>query len=360
MRLLIAGGGTGGHLYPGIAVAEEVVRRGGQVLFVGTSRGLEARAVPAAGYPLELLEVSGLKRVGFMAALRSLFLLPKAFFRSLAILRRFRPDAVLGVGGYASGPLVLVAALLRYPTAIQEQNSVPGITNRILSRLVRKVIVAFDEAGRFFPPRKTETIGNPVRSKLVANLTAGSGTDSSTPHILVVGGSQGARAVNELVLAAFEKLAKAGSLPASVHQTGPTDQARCSERYRIIGVADQVEVRPFIDDMAAAYHQASLVIGRAGALTLAELAIAGRPAILIPLPTATDDHQSKNAARFAQAGAAIVLNQRTSTGTDLAQLLTELLADPGRRQSMATAMRSLSRPNAAGDIVDRLEKLGGH
>jgi UDP-N-acetylglucosamine--N-acetylmuramyl-(pentapeptide) pyrophosphoryl-undecaprenol N-acetylglucosamine transferase len=360
MRLLIAGGGTGGHLYPGIAVAEEVVRRGGQVLFVGTARGLEARAVPAAGYPLELLEVSGLKRVGLMAALRSLFRLPKAFLRSLAILRRFRPNAVLGVGGYASGPLVLVAALLRYPTAIQEQNSVPGITNRILSRLVRKVVVAFDEARPFFPASKSETIGNPVRSKLVANLTASPGVDASAgPHILVVGGSQGARGVNELVLAAVEILAKNGPLPGLVHQSGATDQDRCSQRYCTLGVANRAEVRVFIDDMAAAYHRASLVIARAGALTLAELAIAGRPAILIPLPTATDDHQSKNAARFAEAGAAIVLNQRTATGAELAQLLADLLADAGRRQAMATAMRSLARPNAAADIVDRLERLSG-
>ncbi|MGC9982296.1 MAG: undecaprenyldiphospho-muramoylpentapeptide beta-N-acetylglucosaminyltransferase [Polyangia bacterium] len=358
MRLLIAGGGTGGHLYPGIAVAEEVVRRGGQALFVGTSRGLEARAVPAAGYPLELLEVSGLKRVGLMAGLRSLFRLPKAFSHSLSILRQFRPDVVLGVGGYASGPMVLAAALWRYPTAIQEQNSVPGMTNRILSRLVRVVMVAFDEARRSFPAGKTETIGNPVRSKLVATLTgAADGEQSAPSRILVVGGSQGARAVNDLVLAAVEMLAKKGALPAIVHQTGPSDEERCRKRYRAVGVADQVDVRPFIDDMATEYHRASLVVARAGALTLAELAIAGRPAILIPLPTAADDHQSKNAARFAQAGAAIVLDQHTSTGAELAQLLGDLLADSARRQAMAAAMLSLARPNAAAEIVDRLERL---
>ena len=359
MRLLIAGGGTGGHLYPGMAVAEEVVRRGGQVLFVGTSRGLEARAVPAAGYPLELLEVSGLKRVGLTATVRSLLRLPKAFFRSLSILRRFRPDVVLGVGGYASGPMVLAAALWRYPTAIQEQNSVPGITNRILSRLVRVVMVAFDEAQRSFPAGKIETIGNPVRSKLVATLTAGAGDGepSAPPRILVVGGSQGARAVNDLVLAAVEALAKKGAPPAIVHQTGPSDLDRCNERYRAIGVGDRIDVRPFIDDVATEYRRASLVVARAGALTLAELAIAGRPAILIPLPTAADDHQSKNAARFSKAGAAIVLNQRTVTGVELAQLLGDLLADSARRQAMAAAMRSLARPNAAAEIVDRLERL---
>jgi UDP-N-acetylglucosamine--N-acetylmuramyl-(pentapeptide) pyrophosphoryl-undecaprenol N-acetylglucosamine transferase len=357
MRLLIAGGGTGGHLYPGMAVAEEVVRRGGQVLFVGTSRGLEARAVPAAGYPLELLEVSGLKRMGLMAILRGLFRLPKAFFRSLSILRRFRPDVVLGVGGYASGPMVLAAALWRYPTAIQEQNSVPGMTNRILSRLVRLVLVAFEEARRFFPAAKIEMVGNPVRSKLVATLTAGAGNDEQAPGILVVGGSQGARAVNDLVMGAVEVLAKNSSMPVIVHQTGSSDLDRCKERYRVLCVLDRVEARPFIDDMATEYHRAGLVVARAGALTLAELAIAGRPAILIPLPTAADDHQSKNAARFAQTGAALVLNQGAVTGAQLAQLLGDLLADSGRRQAMAAAMRSLARPKAAAEIVDRLEEL---
>jgi UDP-N-acetylglucosamine--N-acetylmuramyl-(pentapeptide) pyrophosphoryl-undecaprenol N-acetylglucosamine transferase len=315
--------------------------------------------VPAAGYPLELLEVSGLKRVGLIAILRGLFRLPKAFFRSLSILRRFRPDVVLGVGGYASGPMVLAAALWRFPTAIQEQNSVPGITNRILSRLVRVVLMAFDEARRFFPAGKIEIVGNPVRSKLVATLIAGAGQgeQSAAPGILVVGGSQGARAVNDLVLAAVEVLAKNGSLPIVVHQTGPSDLDRCKERYRAMYAVDRVEVRPFIDDMATEYHRASVVVARAGALTLAELAIAGRPAILIPLPTAADDHQSKNAARFAKAGAAIVLNQHNATGAQLARLLGDLLADSGRRRAMSAAMRSLARPRAASEIVDRLERL---
>jgi UDP-N-acetylglucosamine--N-acetylmuramyl-(pentapeptide) pyrophosphoryl-undecaprenol N-acetylglucosamine transferase len=356
MRLLVAGGGTGGHLFPGIAVAEEVVRRGGQVMFVGTSRGLEARAVPAAGYPLELLEVSGLKRMSLGATIRSLYRLPKAFLRSYSILRRFRPDVVLGVGGYASGPMVLAAALLGYPSAIQEQNSVPGITNKILSRLVRVVMVAFAEASKAFPAAKIESTGNPVRAKLVAALTSGS-EPTQQERILVVGGSQGARAVNDLVMAAVELLAKEGHLPAIVHQTGPSDLDRCSERYRSMGVADLVEARAFIDDMASAYQQSSLVVGRAGALTLAELAMAGRPAVLIPLPTAADDHQNKNAAHFAQAGAAIVLDQKTATGAQLAELLGTLSADPARRQTMAAAMRTLARPQAAQDIVDRLEKL---
>jgi UDP-N-acetylglucosamine--N-acetylmuramyl-(pentapeptide) pyrophosphoryl-undecaprenol N-acetylglucosamine transferase len=356
MRLLVAGGGTGGHLFPGIAVAEEVVRRGGQVMFVGTSRGLEVKAVPAAGYPLELLEVSGLKRMSLGATIRGLWRLPKAFFRSWSILRRFRPDVVLGVGGYASGPMVLAAALLGYPSAIQEQNSVPGITNRILSRLVRVVMVAFVDAGKSFPAKKIESTGNPVRAKLVAALQSGAEPPQDA-RILVVGGSQGARAVNDLVMAAVEILAKQGPVPAIVHQTGPNDLDRCSERYRALGVTDRVEPRAFIDDMASAYAQSRLVVGRAGALTLAELALAARPAILIPLPTAADDHQNKNASHFAKAGAAIVLDQKTATGAQLAQLLGEISAEPARRQAMSAAMRTLARPQAAHDIVDRLEKL---
>jgi len=356
MRLLIAGGGTGGHLFPGIAVAEEVVRRNGEVLFVGTKHGLEFRAVPAAGYALELLEISGLKRMGLGATVRGLYRLPRAFLRSWAILRRFRPDVVLGVGGYASGPLVLAAALLGYPTAIHEQNSVPGITNRILSRLVRMVMIAFPEAGNFFPAKKIEITGNPVRARLVAALTSGSEPGRES-RVLVVGGSQGAYAVNDLVMAAVEVLSKEGRLPGMVHQTGPKDLARCTERYRNLGVADRVETHAFIDDMATAYQKASLVVARAGALTLAELALAGRPAILIPLPTAADDHQNKNAAHFAEVGAAIVLDQKIATGAQLADLLGTLAADPARCQAMAAAMRTLARPQAAASVADRLEAL---
>jgi UDP-N-acetylglucosamine--N-acetylmuramyl-(pentapeptide) pyrophosphoryl-undecaprenol N-acetylglucosamine transferase len=197
-----------------------------------------------------------------------------------------------------------------------------------------------------------------VRHKLVTALTGDAGTRATDEAgILVVGGSQGARAVNDLVLAAVQELNQSGALPAVVHQTGPNDLDRCTQHYRALGIADRVQVRPFIDDMAAEYHRAGVVVARAGALTLAELAIAGRPAILIPLPTAADDHQNKNAARFAEAGAALVLQQGTATGTQLARLLGELLADGGRREAMAAAMRGLARPQAAVAVVDRLAAL---
>jgi UDP-N-acetylglucosamine--N-acetylmuramyl-(pentapeptide) pyrophosphoryl-undecaprenol N-acetylglucosamine transferase len=357
MRVLIAGGGTGGHLYPGIAVAEEVVARGGEVLFVGTERGIEARAVPAAGYPLELLKISGLNRVGAAAFARGLGRLPVAFARSLAILRRFKPDVVLGVGGYASGPLVLAAALSRRPAAIQEQNSVPGVTNRVLGRVVRAVFTAFDAAASAFPAHKVVATGNPVR-RAFTNLAkaAPSGSSAAAGRVLVVGGSQGARAVSDLVLGAAGVLGKTRSLHI-VHQTGANDAARVEGEYARLGGQVTCEVRPFIDDMVAAYRAADVVIARAGALTLAELAIAGRPAILIPLPTAADDHQSKNAAAFAQAGAALVLPQHGTSAETLAGELAGLLDQPGRRVQMAAAMTTLARPAAAAAVVDHLEKL---
>jgi UDP-N-acetylglucosamine--N-acetylmuramyl-(pentapeptide) pyrophosphoryl-undecaprenol N-acetylglucosamine transferase len=358
--LLVAGGGTGGHLFPGIAIADEVVRRGGgEVLFVGTSRGIEIRAVPTAGYALETLTVSGLKRMGLAGTLRGLFRLPVAMAKSLSILRRFRPDIVVGVGGYASGPMVLAAALLGYPTAIQEQNSVPGITNRILGKLVSAVFIAFEDAARFFPARKVERLGNPVRRAIVTALerARGQGQAGDKLRILVVGGSQGARAVSDLVMSAAAILAGKGLDFALLHQTGTVDLARAQERYRSLGLDGRVDVRPFIEDMATAYAQADVVVARAGALTLAELAIAGKPVILIPLPTAADDHQSKNAARFAEAGAALVLDQRTASAEDLATILGELARDPTRHAQMSTAMRSLARPQAAQAIVDRLEAM---
>jgi UDP-N-acetylglucosamine--N-acetylmuramyl-(pentapeptide) pyrophosphoryl-undecaprenol N-acetylglucosamine transferase len=367
MRVLIAGGGTGGHLYPGIAIAEEVTARpGGEVLFVGTARGLEARAVPAAGYPLELLQVSGLKRMGLGATLRGLGRLPGALGRSLAILRRFRPDVVLGVGGYASGPLVLAAALTGRPTALQEQNSVPGFTNRVLGRFVRRAFIAFPEAAARFPAGKSLATGNPVRRAFLAGARAAAGAGAPGPggRVLVVGGSQGARAVNDLVLGAAQEWARAGCLPALVHQTGGADAERMTGAYDAIagpdaGLRGRIQVRPFIDDMVAAYAAADLVIARAGAMTLAELAILGKPALLIPLPTAADDHQSKNAAAFAAAGAALVLPQGDTSAVQLARTVTTLLGDPERRGAMAGAMSARARPSAAKDIVDELQALSG-
>ena len=364
MRVLIAGGGTGGRIYTGMAVAEEVMARpGGDVLFVGTAKGLEARVVPAAGYRLELITVSGLKRVGLVARVRGLARLPGALLRSLAIVREYRPDVVLGVGGYASGPMLMGAALARRPCAILEQNTVPGFTNRALGPVVRTVFTAFEVAEERFPRSKIVRTGNPVRRAFLAAAEAATRAarpQAGPPRLLVLGGSQGARAVNDLLIAAVEAWSRGQSGPALriVHQTGLADAERVTTAYaKLVGGPQMVEVRPFIEDMAAACAEADLVVARAGALTLAELAVTGKPAILIPLPTAADDHQTKNAAAFADHGAALLLPQGETSGERLAAEVSRLVADPSRRQAMAAAMITLARPRAAAEIADRLEAM---
>jgi UDP-N-acetylglucosamine--N-acetylmuramyl-(pentapeptide) pyrophosphoryl-undecaprenol N-acetylglucosamine transferase len=364
LRVLIAGGGTGGHLYPGIALAEEITATGGEVLFVGTARGLESKLVPEAGFALELMDVSGLKRTGVRGLVRGLALLPRAFARSRTLLRIFRPDLVVGVGGYASGPLVFVAALSGYPTVIQEQNSRPGLTNRILGRLARRVFVAFSEARRSFSKRKLRLFGNPVRRRFLERVAAGEGAmpgaarpPASEPSLLVLGGSQGSHAINEVASSMVQVLKARGILPRVVHQTGPGEIDRMMLYYEALGLSERVEARAYIDDMPAALAGASLVVARAGALTLAELAIMGRPAVLIPLPTAADDHQVLNALEFQRAGAAVVVPEYGTTPPQFANVVQTLLADPARLAKMSEAMRALARPNATREIVAELRTL---
>jgi UDP-N-acetylglucosamine--N-acetylmuramyl-(pentapeptide) pyrophosphoryl-undecaprenol N-acetylglucosamine transferase len=357
LRVLVAGGGTGGHLYPGIAIAEEVrATTGGEAVFVGTSRGLETRLVPAAGFALELVKVSGLKRMGLGALVRGLARLPGAFLESARILRRHRPDVVLGVGGYASGPLVFAAALLGYPTAIQEQNSLPGFTNRVLGRMARRVFVAFDEAAERFARRKVRFVGNPVRRSFLDRVAASPPTDDGTA-IVILGGSQGSRAVNELASGMVRVLDARGRLPPVIHQTGPDQLAEMQVHYAALGYDGRVELRAFIDDMPAVLSKAAVCVARAGALTLAELAIMRRPAILIPLPTAADDHQTMNALAFERAGAAVVLPQAEASATRLGDLADDILRDPARRASMAAAMGTLARADATRAIVAELSAI---
>jgi UDP-N-acetylglucosamine--N-acetylmuramyl-(pentapeptide) pyrophosphoryl-undecaprenol N-acetylglucosamine transferase len=379
MRLIIAGGGTGGHLFPGVAIAEEVKARdaASEVLFVGTARGIEARVCPKLGLPLELIDASGLKTVGIAGALRGLARLPRALWQSHRIVARFAPDVVVGVGGYASGPLVLAAWLHRVPTAILEQNSIPGLANKILGRFVRAVFLAFDETRRFFRPRRVVMTGNPIRAQLREKLAAaaapaapaaapaaapppppggGAHLPESGKHfnIFCFGGSLGARAVNALMTET------AALLPATVHlvhQTGPEDRDATATRYAAAGLADRVAVRDFIDDMAAEYARADLVIARAGATTVAELGVVGRPAILIPYPFAADDHQTRNARALADAGAALVFPQAGLDAKTLAAAIRALMEDPDRLVRMQSAMRSVGRPDAAAAIVDWLEHV---
>lgn len=353
MKILIAGGGTGGHLFPGLAVAEELSSRGHEVRFVGTARGIEARAVPQAGYELDLIDISGLKGSGFRGLFKGLYRVPKSYAQSLSILRRRKPDLVVGVGGYASGPMVLAAAFSRRPTAILEQNSVPGVTNRTLGKFVKRIFGAFETARKHFPKTKYVLVGNPVRKRIRERVL--NNVENSGGGILVVGGSQGAHAVNELVFAAMQILQQLGGAPAIVHQTGEKDREDLARRYAEAGIA--ADVRAFIDDMGAAYRGAALVVARAGASTLAELTMVGMPSILIPFPFAADDHQTVNAEELAERGAAVVLPQKATTPAKLAEVIRTLLNDEEQRRKMSAAALALGRPRAHAEIADALELL---
>ncbi len=362
MRILIAGGGTGGHVFPGVAIAEEVraADPDAAVTFVGTERGIEARVLPELGWRLELIKVSGLKTVGILGALRGLLRIPRALWQARRVLARERPDVVIGVGGYASGPVVLMARLSRIPAAIVEQNSVPGLANKILGKLVPVVFIAFDETRRYFAKRRVRMTGNPIRAGIRGALTEGS--PDGEPHepgdasrgagpfsVLVVGGSQGAVALNAIVADAMVLLKGRGVELDIVHQTGDRSYEDTAERYERGGVA--ADCRRFISDMAAAYRGADLVIARAGATTVAELGVVGRPAIFVPYPYAADDHQEKNARELVAGGAARLFRQADLEAEMLADCIAEILGDPDKLAAMGAAMKARGRPEAAADIA---------
>jgi UDP-N-acetylglucosamine--N-acetylmuramyl-(pentapeptide) pyrophosphoryl-undecaprenol N-acetylglucosamine transferase len=359
MKILIAGGGTGGHLFPGIALAEEFATRHhkNEVVFVGTERGLEQRVVPAAGFKLEIIRARGLKGVGLWRVLSSLLTLPVAFWQSWRILWRYRPDVVVGVGGYASGPVVLAAWLQRIPTALQEQNALPGLTNRILGRLVDVAFVSFEEARRYFPAAKVQVVGNPIRRALLDNYLR-----SSVAHarftVLVFGGSLGARAINQRMMEALDHLVDVRDQLHFVHQTGKSDVEVIRWTYGQKGFS--ADVLEFIDDMSAAYARAELVVCRAGATTLAELTVCKKASILIPYPHATDDHQAKNAQALVDAGAAIMIRQSVLTGALLADEIRGLMNDPERRKRMEKKAGLLGRPEAAKELADICVQLMVH
>lgn len=363
-HILIAGGGTGGHLFPGLALAERLRARGATVTFVGTARGIEARAVPAAGYPLELIDVAGLKGQGLLQTVRALGRLPPAALQARRLLRRLQPAVVVGVGGYASGPVVMLAALLGRPTVVLEQNSIPGVTNRLLARLVDAVFTAFPEAGRFFPAKKVELLGNPIRQAVLDGAHAEPAASGPLP-VLVLGGSQGARAVNGLVGDAIAHWHKAPPADLQLttalalrHQTGAAEHEAVAARYRELGLTTaQARAEPFITDMGAAYRACQLMVGRAGATTIAELTAVGRPALLIPFPQAADDHQTHNARYMVEKGAALLLPQGDTTPEQLATALQGLCRDRARLAAMAAASQRLGRPAAADVIAERVLAL---
>jgi UDP-N-acetylglucosamine--N-acetylmuramyl-(pentapeptide) pyrophosphoryl-undecaprenol N-acetylglucosamine transferase len=357
LSVLIAGGGTGGHLYPGIAVARELIARvpDARVVFVGTAAGIESRVVPKEGFTLETIRSAGIKGKSLPALLRGLALVPLSALDAAQVLSRHRPAVVIGVGGYSSGPVVALAALRGIPTLLMEQNAMPGLTNRSLARLVRAAAVTYPDSVAHFGG-KAFVAGNPVRPEF---FTGRAHDDNGSPpgaaRVLVFGGSQGAHAINLAMVAAAARLAADQPGIALTHQTGERDLALVREGYRAAGL--QARVEPFLFAMDREMTDADLVVSRAGATTLAELTAAGRPSILIPLPTATDDHQRKNAAALVQAGAAVMLEQRELTGDRLAIDLLTLAGDPARRRRMGEAAKALARPDAAALIVDKVLEM---
>ena len=356
MRVLIAAGGTGGHIYPGIAVANEILRRDATsvVRFVGTARGLENRLVPKAGFELSLIESAGLKNVSLAAKVRGLLLLPKSILAARRLIRHFRPDIVVGAGGYVSGPVLLAASWMRLPTLVMDSNALPGWTNRRLARFVDKATVSFQEALPYFRGKGVFT-GNPVRSEFFE--IPPKQRDANDFGVLIFGGSQGARAINEALIAALPKLASKKDVLRLTHQTGEADYDKVQAGYEAATWKERVQVKRYIDDMVSEFAQADLIICRAGATTSAELVAAGKAAIMIPFPLAADDHQRKNAEALENGGAAKMILQKDLTGERLASELNSLIDEPNRITEMEKASRKLARRDAAGATVELMEEL---
>jgi UDP-N-acetylglucosamine--N-acetylmuramyl-(pentapeptide) pyrophosphoryl-undecaprenol N-acetylglucosamine transferase len=348
INVIIAGGGTGGHIFPGVAIAQEFKKRNpdSKILFVGTARGLETKIIPQEGFELELIKVAALKRVSFIERIKSLWMLPKSFFAVRSLIKRVQPQIVIGVGGYASGPVVLTASLMGAPTMIAEQNALPGFTNRVLSRFVKAAAVSFEEAREYFG-EKAEITGNPIRAEF---FSAPAKDPGEVIHILITGGSQGARAINEAVIKTLPLLLEEKNRLSFTHQTGENDYDKVRAVYLELGL--KADVKPFIEHMVTEFTRADLVICRAGATTVAELAAAGKPAVLIPFPFASDDHQRKNAEAVERAGAGRMILQAELTPERLAQELEWLVRDPQQLIRMAEASRKLGHPDAAAKVVD--------
>jgi UDP-N-acetylglucosamine--N-acetylmuramyl-(pentapeptide) pyrophosphoryl-undecaprenol N-acetylglucosamine transferase len=354
--ILVMAGGTGGHVYPALAVARALQQHSQDIVWLGTQRGLESRVVPEAGIDIEWISVRGLRRKGFLAVLISPFELCWALLQSLGVILRLRPAAVLGMGGFVSGPGGVAAWLTRRPLVIHEQNAAAGLTNRLLARLARVVLQAFP--GSFNSRINAETVGNPVREDIAAVAApAARYSDRQGPlRLLVLGGSQGALVLNQTVPAAIALL-PVDQRPIVRHQCGSRtlDQARNAYLARDV----EVELLPFIEDMAAAYAWADLVVCRAGALTIAEICAVGLPALLVPYPTAVDDHQTANAAPMVAAGAAAVIAESVLSAASLATMLREWLSTRAELQAKAEKARQLARPHALKRIAQLCLKQAG-
>lgn len=359
LRVLVSGGGTGGHIFPAVSIANEVRRRhpDAEILFVGAEGRMEMQRVPAAGYDIKGLPVAGFDRRRLWRNFAVLGKLWRSLRMANGILRDFRPDIAVGVGGYASGPMLKAAQRHGIPTLLQEQNGYPGVTNKLLAKKADAICVAYDNMDRWFPADRIVMTGNPVRAAITAVTATPAeakkalGFDPGRPLVLSVGGSLGARTVNEAISAAIPQIEKAGA--QLLWQTGKLYADECSAKAQ--GHPD-VHASAFIDDMAMAYRAADLVVSRAGAGTISELELVGAPVILIPSPNVAEDHQRKNALALVDKGAAVMIEDAEATdklGTELERLL----ADADTRRSMSQSIKAMSRPNAASDIVDRLEQI---
>jgi len=356
--ILITAGGTGGHVYPGLAVARALIAQGIPVVWMGTPQGLEARVIPAAGIPMALLNVTGLRGKGLKTLLMAPVNLVRALFQSVQIMLKYQPVAVLGMGGFVAGPGGLVAALMGKPVIIHEQNAVAGLTNTLLSKVSRRVLEGFP--GTFAPSAKVMATGNPVRldiASLPDPLERLADRDDEPVHVLVVGGSLGAQALNQMVPQALAQMA-AAERPLVRHQAGSKNIGDAREQYRKAGV--DAEVTAFIEDMAEAYGWADLVICRSGALTVAELAAAGVAALLVPFPHAVDDHQTANGQYLANNGAALLIQQRDLSAEKLAGVLHSLCTDRAKLRSMALASRTLAKPHATAQVAAICAAFAGY
>lgn len=343
----MTGGGTGGHVIPALAVARELRARGRNVVFVGTERGMEAKLVPASGFELKTIKVGGLNRVGAMQKLKTLAGLPMATFACL----RLAPAAVFSMGGYVAGPPVLAALLKRVPVVVMEPNAVAGFSNRIIGRFVSRALVSFEETVRYFPRGRTEITGLPVREEFFRIPPK---TRGSELRILITGGSQGSTTLNRAARQSWARFRDADFAVHIVHQTGTRDYSEIREEFARSGLSG--EVVPFLDDMPRAMAAADLLICRAGAGAVSELAAAGRASILAPFPFAADDHQTSNAAAMQRAGAARMIRDAELNGERLFETVKELASDPSALEQMAQAARQFARPDAARRAADILEE----
>ncbi|MBV8905899.1 MAG: undecaprenyldiphospho-muramoylpentapeptide beta-N-acetylglucosaminyltransferase [Acidobacteriia bacterium] len=345
---LMAGGGTGGHVIPALAVARELRLRGHEVFFVGTARGMEAKLVPDAGFELKLIEVGGLNRVAFGQRMKTLVQLPLATLGCL----RYNVSTVFSMGGYVAGPPVMAALLRGVPVVVMEPNAVPGFTNRVIGRFVARALLSFSESARYFRKGRTELTGLPVREEFFRIAPKPRGP---VLNVLVTGGSQGSRTLNRAARESWPLFRKAGLPVRMVHQSGTAGFEELREAFAQSGL--EGEVVPFVMDMPAAFAAADLVVCRSGAGSVSELAAAGKPSILVPFPFATDDHQTRNAEALEREGAARLVRDAEFTGERLAEVVRELAETPGRLETMAEAARKLAKPGAAARAAEILEQI---